>query len=515
MGRFENLEFLRVARDTAELKGISCDVVLAAVESALQSVGRRTYGNCRIGVSIDKKTGEISVRKEFKVVSDDATPVELDEAEYGGVGDRGRYGIVRFSEAKRYNSAIKVGDVVYEELPPIPVDHNSARAIKQKIAQTIKAEERMKQYNEYKDRVGELIYGLVKRVEYNSLMVYINGDEACLPMSKTIRGEVFRQGDRVKACIDVVKYSQSGSQIFLSRVSEAFVRRLFEHEIPEIYDGAVVIESVARDPGARTKVAVMSTDRDIDPVGACVGVRGMRIHSIINELNGEKIDVVPYSSDIGTFVIAAIAPAEVLKLIIDEDEHRIEVVVPEGNLSLAIGHRGRNVKLTSLLVGWKISIIAEADESARRSYELGVGTELFTRALNVEELIAQLLVTEGFTRVEDVAEATISDLSVIEGFDAEIATELKNRAVSYLMNEKNRLVEQMRAIGMSEDLISLDGMVVADILKLGKSGVMSLDDFAWLSQDDIYDDVPDLEISKEELGALIIKVRENLGWFKQ
>ncbi|CAN7939942.1 unnamed protein product, partial [Ixodes pacificus] len=352
---FDNLELIRVARDIAEQKGLDIEVVVEAIEEALEAVSRNKYGNCRIKASIDRKTGVISIYRQAIIVDDEA---EFSDEKYGvPSGELGRYKLVRLSDALLDNADAKVGDILLEPLPLVDVDYNSAKVAKQKIAQLIMAQERKRQYEEFKDRVGDLVYGVVKRVEYNNVVVDLNGSEGYLPVYSTIRGEVFRPNDRIKAHIEDVRREPTGPQIFLSRVSKGFMEQLFRQEIPEVYDGIVTIRALARDPGSRSKVAVFSSDKNVDPVGACIGTRGVRIQSIVSELHGEKIDVVLYSSDLAKFVVNAIAPAEVVKVIIDEDAEKIELVVPENQISLAIGKYGQNIRLAAELVGWAIDVI--------------------------------------------------------------------------------------------------------------------------------------------------------------
>src|SRR6266404_2788054 len=418
------LELLQVADAVAREKGIERDEVLEAMEQAVQKAGRSKYGHEHdIRATIDRKSGEIRLMR-FRQVAD---PVENEITQ------------ITPAEALRHDPELKIGDFLIDDLPPIDFGRIAAQTAKQVIVQKVREAERKRQFEEYKDRKGEIVNGLVKRVEFGNVTVDLGRAEAMLRRDELLPRENFRTGDRVRAYIADVREEPRGPQIFLSRTHPQFMARLFGQEVPEIYDGIIEIKSVARDPGSRAKIAVISNDSSIDPVGACVGMRGSRVQAVVGELQGEKIDIIPWSNDPATFVVNALAPAEVAKVVLDEDAHRIDVVVPDDQLSLAIGRRGQNVRLASQLTGWDIDILTEAQESERRSEEFRTRSQLFIDALDIDDVIAHLLVTEGFSKIEDVALVPLEDLAGIEGFDEEVANELRERARAYLQAQDERL----------------------------------------------------------------------------
>ncbi|MDB1135164.1 transcription termination factor NusA [Candidatus Anaplasma sp. TIGMIC] len=507
---FDNLELIRVARDVAEQRGLDLGVVVEAIEQALEVVSHGKYGDCKIKVSIDRKTGVISIARQALVVEDD---MSFDSEKCGIPEDEvDKYKLVRISDALLEKEDAKVGDILLEPLPPIDVDYNSAKLAKQKVAQLIMLQERKRQYEEFKDRVGDLVYGVVKRVEYNNVVVDLNGSEGYLPVYSTIRGEVFRPNDRVKAHVEDVRREATGPQIFLSRVSKRFMELLFKQEIPEVYDGVVTIKALARDAGSRSKVAVFSSDKNVDPVGACIGARGVRIQNIVAELHGEKIDVVPYSSDLAKFVVSAIAPAEVVKVIIDEDVSKIELVVPESQVSLAIGRYGQNIRLASELVGWDIDVIGDETESTRKAKELSAGARVFIDDLDVEEIIGQLLVSEGFSSIEDLDRAEVSDIAAVDGFNEDIARELKTRAAECLARRRQEAMKMLEEVSVSEEVMQLPYLQVEDIVKLCENGVRSIEDIASLCTDEFYDIIPKVKLSKEQVDSIILESRKRIGW---
>ena len=406
-------ELLQVADSVARDKGIDKDEVLEAMEQAIQKAGRSKYGQeYDIRAEIDRRSGEIRLlrfREVVETVENEATHMPL-------------------AAAKRLNADAEIGDFITDPLPPIDFGRIAAQTAKQVIVQKVRDAERQRQYNEFKDRTGEIVNGLVKRVEFGNVVVDLGRAEAMLRRDELLPRENFRQGERVRAYIYDVRQEPRGPQIFLSRTHPQYMAKLFAQEVPEIYDGIIEIKAVARDPGSRAKIAVISRDSGIDPVGACVGMRGSRVQAVVGELQGEKIDIIPWSQDPATFVVNGLAPAEVTKVVMDEDQRRIEVVVPDDQLSLAIGRRGQNVRLASQLTGWDIDILTEAEESERRTEEFRVRSQLFIDALDIDDVIAHLLVTEGFTSLEEVAYVATKDLANIEGFDADIATELQTRA---------------------------------------------------------------------------------------
>src|SRR5512135_3612032 len=410
-------ELLQVADTVARDKGIDKDEVLEAMEQAIQKAGRSKYGQeYDIRAEIDRRNGEIRLlrfREVVEAIENEATQMPL-------------------AAAQRLNAEAEIGDFISDPLPPIDFGRIAAQTAKQVIVQKVRDAERQRQYVEFKDRVGEIVNGLVKRVEFGNVVVDLGRAEAMLRRDELLPRESFRQGERVRAYIYDVRQEPRGPQIFLSRTHPQYMAKLFAQEVPEIYDGIIEIRAVARDPGSRAKIAVISNDSGIDPVGACVGMRGSRVQAVVGELQGEKIDIVPWSPDPATFVVNALAPAEVAKVVMDEEQRRIEVVVPDDQLSLAIGRRGQNVRLASQLTGWDIDILTEAEESNRRQEEMRIRSQLFMDALDVDDVLAHLLVTEGFTTVEDVAYVPEEDFLSIEGFDEDLAKELRDRANVYL-----------------------------------------------------------------------------------
>src|SRR5881227_2056112 len=410
-------ELLQVADTVARDKGIDKDEVLEAMEQAIQKAGRSKYGlEYDIRAEIDRRNGEIRLLR-FREV---AEAIENEATQIGLV------------DAQRLNPEAEIGDLITDPLPPIDFGRIAAQTAKQVIVQKVRDAERQRQFFEFKDRVGEIVNGLVKRVEFGNVVVDLGRAEAMLRRDELLPRESFRQGERVRSFVYDVRQEPRGPQIFLSRTHPQFMAKLFAQEVPEIYDGIIEIKAVARDPGSRAKIAVISRDSSVDPVGACVGMRGSRVQAVVNELQGEKIDIIPWSHDIATFVVNALAPAEVAKVVLDEDRERIEVVVPDQQLSLAIGRRGQNVRLASQLTGWDIDIVTEQEESEHRQAEFENRTKLFVDALNLDEVVGQLLASEGFNSVQELAFVEPKKLASIEGFDEETAGELQTRARDYL-----------------------------------------------------------------------------------
>src|SRR5512147_1911330 len=411
------LELLQIADAVARDKSIDKSVVQTAMEEEMQRAAKAHYGaENDIKVDIDPKTGETHVSRYLHVVE----LVENDKTE------------ISLEDARRRNPDAQIGDIIAETLPPVDFNRINAQNAKQVIVQKLRDAERERQYDEYKDRIGEVVHGVVKRSEFGSVVVDLGKAEGVVRRDEMIPRESFRAGDRIRAYIYDVRREARGPQIFLSRSHPQFMVRLFAQEVPEIYDGVIEIRAVARDPGSRAKIAVISKDSSIDPVGACVGMRGVRVQAVVQELQGERIDIIPWNSDPATFIVNALAPAEVSKVVLDEDAHRVEVVVPDDQLSLAIGRRGQNVRLASMLTGWDIDILTEAEESERRQKEFAERTKLFIKALEVDEMFAQLLASEGFETIEEIAFIDQSDLASIEGLNEEIADELQARAKEYL-----------------------------------------------------------------------------------
>src|SRR5213083_1458489 len=436
------LELLQIADAVAREKSIDRGIVIAAMEDAIAKAARARYGSeTDVHAEIDAKKGELRLSRHMLVVEQ----VENSSNQ------------ISLADAQRANPGAQVGDTIADTLPPLEYGRIAAQSAKQVIVQKVREAERDRQYQEFKDRIGDIVNGIVKRVEYGSVIVDLGRGEAIVRRDEMLPREVFRNGDRVRAYIFDVRRETRGPQIFLSRTHPQFMAKLFAQEVPEIYDGIVEIKAVARDPGSRAKIAVISRDSGIDPVGACVGMRGSRVQAVVGELQGEKIDIIPWSQDPATFVVNALAPAEVSKVVLDEEAERIEVVVPDDQLSLAIGRRGQNVRLASQLTGWDIDILTEAEESERRQKEFVQRTELFMQALDVDEVVAHLLVTEGFTSLEEVAYVPLEDLADIEGFDAEIAEELQERARNSLERRDREYEERRRELGVDDDLAALGG----------------------------------------------------------
>ena len=488
-------ELIQVADTVAREKSIDREEVLVAMEQAIQKAGRSKYGHEHdIRADINRKTGEIMLAKYTEIVENvenEATQIDL------------KNGLRKKPDAQ-------IGDFIVETLPPIDFGRIAAQTAKQVIVQKVRDAERQRQYREYKDRVGEVINGLVKRVEYGNITVDLGRAEAVLRRDESLPRENLRQSDRVRAYIFEVREEPRGPQIFLSRTRPEFMAKLFAQEVPEIYDGIIEIKSVARDPGSRAKIAVLSNDSSIDPVGACVGMRGSRVQAVVQELQGEKIDIIQWSQDPATFVVNALAPAEVTKVVLDEEQNRIEVVVPDDQLSLAIGRRGQNVRLASQLTGWDIAILTEAQESERRQAEFHSRSQMFIDALDVDDVIAHLLVTEGFSSVEEVAFVPVEDLAEIEGFEESIAEELRNRAQAFLSEQEEKLTARRKELGVDDSLSEIEALTVADLVKLGEKGVKTLDDLADLASDELIE-IVERKMTNDDANAVIMAARAH--WF--
>jgi N utilization substance protein A len=491
-------ELLQVADAVAREKMIERDEVLEAMEQAIQKAGRAKYGHEKdIRAVIDRRTGEVKLSRWSEVV--EAEPVENEATQ------------IPLRIAQKVQPGIQVGQFIIDPLPPIDFGRIAAQTAKQVIVQRVREVERGKQFNEYKDRVGEVVNGVVKRTEYGNLMVDLGRAEALLRRDETIPREAFRNGDRVRAYIYDVREEPRGPQVFLSRTHPGFLAKLFAQEVPEIYDGIIEIKAVARDPGSRAKMAVISRDSSIDPVGACVGMRGSRVQAVVAELQGEKIDIIPWSSENPTFVVNALAPAEVTKVVLDEDTRRVEVVVPDDQLSLAIGRRGQNVRLASQLTRWDIDILTEAEESERRQEEFRKRTGLFVEALDVDDVIAGLLVTEGFGSIEELVDVVDEELAEVEGFDEDVAAELKRRAQAFLDRRDEELDEKRRALGVEDAVGEAGGFSPAMMVTLGEKGVKTLDDLGDLAADELIEILGTEAVDEETANAIIMAAREH--WF--
>ncbi|MBT8153556.1 transcription termination/antitermination protein NusA [Epibacterium ulvae] len=507
------LELLQTAEAVAREKMIDPGLVVEAMEESLARAAKSRYGSeMDIRVSIDRKTGRATFTRVRTVV--DADELENYQSE------------MTVEQAKQYMSEPEIGATYVEEIPPVEMGRIAAQSAKQVILQKVREAERDRQYNEFKDRAGTIINGLVKREEYGNVIVDVGAGEAILRRNEKIGREAYRPNDRIRCFIKDVRREQRGPQIFLSRTAPEFMAELFKMEVPEIYDGVIEIRAVARDPGSRAKIAVQSFDNSIDPVGACVGMRGSRVQAVVNELQGEKIDIIPWNEDQPTFLVNALQPAEVSKVVLDEEAGKIEVVVPEEQLSLAIGRRGQNVRLASQLTSLDIDIMTEAEESARRQKEFEARTGLFMATLDLDEFFAQLLVSEGFTNLEEVAYVELDELLVIDGVDDGTAQELQARARDYLEAQAKAALDAARALGVEDSLIEFEGLTPQMVEALAKDDVKSLEDFAtcadwelaggWTTVDGqrVKDDgiLESHGVSLEDAQDLVMTARVMLGW---
>ena len=507
------LELLQTAEAVAREKNIEPGLVVEAMEESLARAAKSRYGaEMDIRVSIDRKTGRATFTRVRTVVEDEE--LENYQAEF------------TVEQAKQYMENPEVGQQFVEEVPPVELGRIAAQSAKQVILQKVREAERDKQYEEFKDKAGTIINALVKREEYGNVVVDVGAGEAVLRRNEKIGREAYRPNDRIRCYIKDVRREQRGPQIFLSRTAPEFMAELFKMEVPEIYEGVIEIKAVARDPGSRAKIAVISYDGSIDPVGACVGMRGSRVQAVVNELQGEKIDIIHWNEDMPTFLVNALQPAEVSKVVLDEEAGKIEVVVPEEQLSLAIGRRGQNVRLASQLTGLDIDIMTEEEESKRRQAEFELRTKLFMETLDLDEFFAQLLVSEGFTNLEEVAYVEIDELLVIEGVDEDTAGELQARARDYLEEQAKKAMEAARALGVEDSLADFEGLTPQMLEALGKDDVKTLEDFAtcadwelaggWTTIDGerVKDDgvLEPFDVSLEEAQDMIMTARVMLGW---
>ena len=509
------LELLQIARAVASEKSIDDSIVLEAIEEAIQKAARLRYGaELDIRAKIDPKTGEQTLRRVISVVADEEVENETTQ--------------VGLSTARMDNKLMEIGDEISTNLPPLEFGRVQAQMSKQIIMGKIRDAERARQYMEFKDRVGEIINGIVKRVEYGHIIVDLGRAEGVIRRDQALPRENVKGGDRIRAYIMDVREEPRGSQIFLSRAHPQFMAQLFAQEVPEVYEGVIQIVGVARDPGSRAKIAVFSNDSSIDPVGACVGMRGSRVQAVVNELQGERIDIIPYTEDMGSFIVNALQPANVTKVVIDEDKGKIEVVVPEEQLSLAIGRRGQNVRLASQLSGWALDILTEAQESERRQKEFQERSELFMNGLDVDEMVAQLLVSEGFETMEEVGYVALDDLTSIEGFDEETAEELQARAREYLeriaTEQNNKRIE----LGVEDEVLEIEGVTLPMALRFGENEIRTVEDVAGLVPDDLngYSEykngervheagmIEEFKLTDDEATRLIMLARVAAGWIE-
>jgi N utilization substance protein A len=510
------LELLQIADAVAREKSIDRKIVIQAMEDAIQKAAKSRYGpENDIRCQIDARTGETGLSRVVTV----ADPVENDAQQ------------ISVTDAQKRKPDAKVGDEFVEELPPLDFGRVAAQNAKQVIVQKVREAERERQHNEYKDRMGDIANGTVKRVEYGNVIVDLGRAEGIIRRDEMIPRENVRLGERIRAYIYDVRREQRGPQIFLSRARPEFMSKLFAMEVPEIYDGIVEIKSVARDPGSRAKIAVISKDSSIDPVGACVGMRGQRVQAVVAELQGEKVDIIQWKEDAATFIVNALAPAEVSKVVLDEDSNRIEVVVAEKELSLAIGRRGQNVRLASQLTGWDIDILTEQEESERRQKEFTERSQMFMDSLDVDEVIAQLLATEGFASVEEVAYVELSEIAHIEGFDEDTASEIQTRAREFLQKQESERDARRRELGVSDDLAKVDGVTTAMMIAFGENGIKTVEDLAdcatdellgWVERKKEKDAEPvrhkgildGFEVGRKEAEDMIMSARVIAGWIK-
>lgn len=488
-----NIEILQIIDSVAREKNLPKEALLSAMEQAVQIAGRRKYGNeHNIKAEIDRKNGNINLFRILDVVDD----VE------------NYFTQISLKDAVEKKADAKIGDELYEFLPPIDLGRVAAQAAKQIIIQRVGEVEREKQYEDFKDKKGEILNGTVKRVEFNNIIVDLGGRaEAMIKKEQLIRGESFKVNDRIKAYVQDVRLSSKGPQIFLSRTDDQMLIKLFELEIPEIYDNIIELRAIARDPGSKAKVAVFASDSSVDPIGSCVGIRGNRIKAITNEINGEKIDVILWSKNIAQFIMNALAPAEIAKIVIDEDKNIVDVVVSQDNLSFAIGRRGQNVRLASKLTGWNINVMTEDQESKRRNDEFCSATELFMETLDVEEVIAQLLSAQSFTSLEQLASSKIETLMNIEGFEEELATEIRERAINYVNAKNEKIIIKLEALGVEQELIDVLDLQPEFILKLAEYGVKTIEDLGELTVNEFKSLAPNSNMVDDDIELLIHTAR--------
>ena len=503
MENIENMprpEIVLVADAVAREKGIDKEDVFTAMEVAIQKAGRSRYGaEHDIRATIDRKTGAIALERYREVVDDDAE-IENEAAQ------------LRLTDAKRIKKDATVGEFIIDPLPPVDFGRIAAQTAKQVIVQKVRDSERARQFEEYKEKIGTIVSGTVKRAEFGTVVLDIGRTEAVLRRDEMIPREKFKTGDRVRAYVLDVRREARVPQIFLSRTCPEFMAKLFTSEVPEIYDGIVEIMGVARDPGSKAKIAVKANDVTVDPVGACVGLRGIRVQAVVTELQGEKIDIVPYSEDKAQYLVAALAPAEVTKVVLDEEAGRMEAVVSEDQFSIAVGRRGQNVRLASQLLGADIDVLTEAQEQERRANENKVRLDRFMNALDVDDMIAHLLIAEGFTTVDEIAMVELSELAEIEGFDEDIALELQSRAKDFIAKRNAEFDEKMKALGVQDDLKTFEGLDQDMLVKLAENDIKTLDDLADLAGDELLEILGAETMPLSEANRIIMAAREH--WFE-
>jgi N utilization substance protein A len=501
------IEILRIAETVAQEKMIEKEIVLSALEEAIAKAAKNNYGEeNEVVAEINQENGDILISRKMLVVED----------------VRNKFLEINLEDAKKINGAAQIGDELLDPLPPMDFGRIAAQSAKQVITSKVREAERARQYSEYKDRVGEVVNGIVKRAEFGNIILDLGKAEGIIRKDQTIPRENLRNGDRIKAYIYDVRSELKGPQIFLSRSHSQFMAKLFTQEVPEIYDGIIFIKSVARDPGSRAKIAVFTDDSSIDPVGACVGMRGSRVQAVVNELQGEKIDIINWSDNVANLAIASLSPAEVLKVVLDEDQNKIEVVVSEEHLSLAIGRRGQNVKLATELTGWEIDILTESEESSKRQEDFILKSNLFVESLDVDETLAQLLVSEGFGSVDEILDTDKSELLSIEGFEEEIVDELIDRSKKFITEKEIKDNERLKELNVSKDLLEFSFLTKTMLVTLAENNIKTLEEFAGLTTDDLigyYEDrhdknskikgiLEEFNLTKDEGDELIMEARK-------
>jgi len=506
--RSDKLELLRIVEAVATEKSIDREIILSSMESAIEKAAKTKFGlDNNIRATIDRESGDISLHKVLKIVETPInfnTEISLEHA---------------IEKEKKEN--VKIGDEIFEQLPQVDLGRVAAQTARQVITQNVRQAERERQYNDFIEKKGEILSGIVKRLEYGNLIVDLNRAEAIITKDELIPREILKMGDRIKAyCYNVIRENK-GQQIFLSRAHPKFMEKLFFQEVPEIYEGIIEIKSATRDPGSRAKICVSSKDSSIDPVGACVGMRGSRVQSVVNELHGEKIDIVHWSEDPAVLVVSALAPAEIQRVIIDDQNRRIEVILTEENLSKAIGRRGQNVRLASKLINYEIDILTAKEESEKRQLEFKDKTEIFIKNLEVDETLGQLLVAEGFSSIEEIHQSTLEEILKIEAIEENTAKELKERAEEYLKKEKEDIGKKLKELGVEDVLINFKGLTPGMLVTLGEKKIKTLMDFAELSTDELiggYDEkqgkrfkiegfLEEFALAKNEADDLIMNAR--------
>ena len=493
------LELLQVAEAVSREKSIDKEEVITAMEEAIEKAARSKYGLERdIRANIDRKNGSINIAQFTEVVE----IVENESTQ------------MTYNESQRRNLNVNIGEFYKQSLPPIDFGRIAAQTAKQVISQKVREAERQRQFQEYKDRVGEIVVGTIKRVDNQSVTIDLGRAEAIIKKDQMIPREQLRPGDRLRCFIIEVSEQVKGPQIFLSRASNDFLAALFTQEVPEIYDGIIEIKGVAREPGSRAKISAFSNDPSIDPVGACVGMRGSRVQAVVSELQGEKIEIIPWTDDPVTFVINALAPAVPSKVVMDEDANRMEVVIPDDQLSLAIGRRGQNVRLASQLTGWFVDILTEAEESEKRQEEFSERSKIFIEALDIDDVIAHLMVSEGFITISDIAEASLEELMSIEGFDEDISSELSARAQNFVKMENQRIDSALKELKVKNDLYEFSELSKSNILTLAENNIKTLDELAELDSGELFDILgKNVFINEDDAGSVIMKARQH--WFTE